>query len=290
MRNLTEANVTEMAARSFAESKSDRFEFVIANLIKHLHAFAREVKLTHEEWNTGLQFLTDVGHITDGRRNEFVLTSDILGLSALVDLLNTAPGATQGSALGPFHEADAPLLENGASLVRNNEGEHVVIRGRVLSVDGQPIAGALMDFWQTAKNGLYPQQDSDQAPDNLRCRIRTDSDGSYCLKTIKPGGYPVPYDGPVGALLRAGGRHAWRPAHFHWIVSADGFQPVVTEVFNAEDPYIEGDAAFGVRESLVIQFTHKDSQEEAARFAVTNPFFLVNFDFHLQPLASAHKS
>lgn len=290
MRNLTEANVTEMAVRSFAESKSDRLKFVVGNLIKHLHAFAREVKLTHEEWNAGLQFLTDVGHITDGRRNEFVLTSDILGFSALVDLLNTAPGGTQGSALGPFHEADAPLVENKADLIRKNEGEHVVIQGRVLSVDGQPIAGALMDFWQTAKNGLYPQQDSSQAPDNLRCRILTTSDGSYCVKTIKPGGYPVPYDGPVGNLLRAGGRHAWRPAHFHWIISADGFQPVVTEVFNAEDPYIEADAAFGVRESLVVQFKQTNSPEEAAGFGVSNPFFLVNFDFRLQPLAPVSKS
>jgi hydroxyquinol 1,2-dioxygenase len=283
MRNLTEANVTEMAIRSFADSKSERLKFVISNLIKHLHAFARDVNLNHEEWNIGLKFLTEVGHITDGRRNEFVLTSDVLGLSALVDLMNTAPGATQGSALGPFHESGAPLLENGASLIRNNQGEQVVLQGRVLSVEGKPIAGALLDFWQTAENGLYPQQDPQQDPDNLRCRIQTDRDGKYCLKTIKPNGYPVPYDGPVGTLLRAGNRHAWRPAHFHWIVSADNFVPIVTEVFNAEDPYIEGDAAFGVRESLVVRFELRDSPGEAMSFGVRNPFYLVNFDFHLQP-------
>jgi hydroxyquinol 1,2-dioxygenase len=286
MRNLTKSNVTDAVIHSFENSKSPRLKFIVSRLVTHVHDFAREVNLSHDEWNLGLKFLAQIGHITDDKRNEFVLTSDVLGLSALVDLMNTAPGATQGSALGPFHEAGAPLLENGANLIRNNRGEHVVLQGRVLSIEGEPIAGALLDFWQTAENGLYPQQDSQQDPDNLRCRIHTDKDGRYCLKTIKPGGYPVPYDGPVGALLRAGNRHAWRPAHFHWIVSADNFAPIVTEVFNADDPYIEGDAAFGVRESLIVRFERRDSPNEATIFGVENPFYLVNFDFHLKRLSS----
>jgi hydroxyquinol 1,2-dioxygenase len=283
MRNLSKTNVTEAVLRSFAGSKNERLKFIVSHLVTHLHDFARDVNLSHEEWNIGLAFLTEVGHITDGKRNEFVLASDVLGLSALVDLMNTAQGATQGSALGPFHEAGAPLLENDANLIGDNKGEHVVLQGRVLSVSGEPIAGALLDFWQTAANGLYPQQDSQQDPDNLRCQIRTNKDGGYRLKTIKPVGYPVPYDGPIGRLLRAGNRHAWRPAHFHWIISAEGYVPVVTEIFNAEDPYIEGDAAFGVRESLVVQFELKDSPDEATTLGLSNPFYSVNFDFHLQP-------
>ncbi|MFI5059086.1 MAG: dioxygenase, partial [Candidatus Acidiferrales bacterium] len=250
MRHLTQDTITDVVIKSFDHGEDERFKFIVSRLVTYLHQFARETKLTHEEWRIGLDFLSRAGRISDLRRNEFILMSDVLGLSSLVDLLNSSPGATEASNLGPFHAAMSPLVEVGADLIRENEGDPVLLHGRVLDLEGRPIPRAMLDFWQTAANGLYPAQDSSQRPDNLRCRMLTNDEGNYALKVIRPSPYTVPYDGPVGDLLRAGGRHAWRPAHYHFIVSASGFRSIVTELFDAEDRYIDEDAAFGVRDGI----------------------------------------
>ncbi len=254
MRNVTKETLSDAVVAAFGGGEDARLRLVLESLVRHLHGFVREMGLSHAEWRAGLEFLTAAGAITDEKRNEFALLSDVLGVSSLVDLVNSLPGATEGSVLGPFHEAGAPFVETGADLVRENDGDPVTLEGAITDTAGRPVAGAVIDFWQTAANGLYPQQDLEQRADNLRARIRAGADGRYSFRTIRPARYAVPYDGPVGDLLRATGRHAWRAAHFHMIVTAPGHVPVTTEVFDSEDPFIDEDAVFGVRESLIARF------------------------------------
>lgn len=282
MRNITRGNITAAVIASFAGAKDERLKFVIERLVAHLHAFAQETKLTHAEWKAGIDFLYAAGKISDERRNEFILLSDILGLSATVDLVNTAPGATEGSELGPFYAEGSPEMPVGADLIKDNPGKRVLVRGRVMDTQGKPLAGALLDFWQAADNGLYPEQDKSQDPYNLRFRMRADGDGCYAFTTVRPAPYSVPYDGPVGDLLRAGGRDAWRPAHFHFIVSAAGHVPVVTELFPDDDPYVGQDAVFGVRAALAVPFVRHESAADAAPHSVVPPFYTVDFDFRLR--------
>ena len=227
------------------------------------------------------------GRISDERRNEFILTSDVLGLSSLVDILDGSQSGTESSVLGPFYVEGAPLVPIGTSLVGRNTGERVLMHGRVLDTSDRPLGGALLDFWQTDAAGLYSQMDPAQAPYNLRCRMHTDAEGRYALVTVKPNFYSVPYDGPVGDLLRAGARHAWRPSHFHVVVTAPGHRRLVTEIFAGDDPYIDGDAVFGVREGLVANFESRTDAAAAAPWAVEAPFFEVKFDYRLDPEAAA---
>lgn len=281
MRNISLDNITAAVQGSMQGAADARFREVIGSLVKHLHAFGREVHLTHEEWNAGIDFLWRAGRISDDKRNEFVLTSDVLGLSSLVDLLNGSTHGTESSVLGPFYVAGAPLLPVGASIVGDNSGERVLLRGQVLDAAGQPLAGALLDFWQTDADGQYSQALPSKPTFNLRCRMRTDGLGHYALQTVKPHYYSVPYDGPVGDLLRAGGRHAWRPSHFHVLVTAPGHRPLVTELFAEDDPYIDADAVFGVRSTLVLKFERHDDPAAAAPYQVEAPFDVVRFDFRL---------
>lgn len=281
MHAIDRDNITAAVQRSFAGSADPRLRHVIERLVAHLHAFAREVDLTHDEWRAGIEFLYRAGRISDEGRNEFILCSDVLGLSSLVDLLRNRPGATEGSVLGPFHATDSSTVPVGADLIGANAGEPVLVHGRTLDGDGAPIAGATLQFWQAAANGLYWQQDPSQDRQNLRCRMITGADGRYALRTVRPAPYTVPYDGPVGDLLRAGGRHAWRPAHFHFIVEAPGFHTLVTEVFPADDRYIQEDAVFGVRAALAVEFRRNDSSEDARTHGLPTPFTEVAFDFRL---------
>lgn len=287
MRNISLDNITASVQNSMKDASDARFREVIASLVAHLHAFARDVKLTHAEWNAGIDFLWRAGRISDHKRNEFVLSSDVLGLSSLVDLLNGSTQGTESSVLGPFYVEGAPLLPVGASIVGDNSGERVLMRGRVLDAAGQPLAGALLDFWQTDADGQYSQATPHKGEFNLRCRMHTDAQGRYALQTVKPRYYSVPYDGPVGDLLRAGGRHALRPSHFHVRVSAPGHRPLVTELFAEDDPYIDADAVFGVRSTLVLHFERHDDAAAAAPYQVEAPFLEVKFDFHLDAERSA---
>jgi hydroxyquinol 1,2-dioxygenase len=283
MRAIDRNTLTDAVTASFGGAGDPRFQEVIGALVRHLHAFAREVELRPEEWRAGIAFLTAAAAITDDRRNEFVLASDILGLTSLTDLLQGVPGATERSVLGPFHAEGSPVLAVGGDLIRDNGGEPVLVRGRVLDLDGRPVRGATLDFWQTNALGHYWQQDPTQRPDNLRFTMPLGDDGVYAFTTIRPAPYTVPYDGPVGMLLRAGGRHAWRPAHFHFRVLAQGHAPLTTELFPADDPYIDQDAVFGVRASLAVPFVQCDAPADAARYRLANPFSLVEFDFRMSP-------
>ncbi len=285
MKDLTEGNITEAVIKAIDKTKDPRAKEVMSSLIRHMHAFAKEVRLTHAEWEAAIEFLYDTGQITGPTRNEFVLTSDTLGISSLVDIINSNPnGGTEASVLGPFYIAGSKMVEIGTNLIGDSEGEPTVVSGTVRTLGGYPIEGALIDLWQTAANGLYENQDPEQPENNLRCRMLTNKDGYYQFSTIKPVSYKVPTDGPVGRMLDLQGRHAWRPSHLHFKVSAEGHRNVITEVFDEADDYINEDAVFGVRESLAIPYKQVASEEEASKYGVPSPFYRVEFDFELEAL------
>jgi hydroxyquinol 1,2-dioxygenase len=281
MRSVTRDSITEAVARSFGRVENDRTKVLVTSLARHLHAYAREVNLSPDEWKAAIDFLYRAGKFSNEGRNEFILASDVLGLSSLIDMLQTSGESTERSALGPFHATGSPTLAVGADLAGRNAGERMLVRGRVLDSRGEPVPGAHLDFWQAAANGLYWQQDPEQDPSNLRFTMTLGADGVYAFTTVRPAPYTVPTDGPVGDLLRAAQRHAWRPAHFHFIVSAPGHGTITTELFFADDPYIDEDAVFGVRERLVVAVRQGDDRNDAARYALPDSFALVEFDFRL---------
>jgi protocatechuate 3,4-dioxygenase beta subunit len=256
----TENELTAEVIASFANTPDARLKVIMESLVKHLHIFAKEVRLTDEEWFAGIKFLTDSGDMCSDFRQEFILLSDTLGLSSLVDLINHAKGddaATEPTILGPFHVQGAPFLENGSSIITRTlaEGEPAIVRGRVLDVAGNPIVGAVIDVWQTDANGMYDIQDSSDVSGNLRGRFKSDGEGRYEFKTIRPVPYPIPADGPVGKMLRSVNRHEWRAAHIHAIVEAGGYTSVTTHIFDKESAYLDSDTVFGVKSSLIKTFT-----------------------------------
>jgi len=283
MHDESEMQITANALKSLEGVQNPRLKRIMTSLITHLHAFVREVELTEDEWFQGIQFLTRTGQMCDDRRQEFILLSDTLGVSMLVDAINhrTNGIATASTVLGPFYREGAAELPYGASISKDGRGEPVVITGRVLSIDGAPIAGATLDVWEANDHGLYEQQDPNQPEMNLRGRFRTDAEGRYKIIAIKPVSYSIPDDGPVGQMLRALGRHPYRPAHIHFIVSAPGYRSLVTHLFVEGDPYLESDVVFGTKDSLVVPFIPNTSEEAAARHDVKTPFWIVNYDFVL---------
>lgn len=286
MRDLNEQNITDVVLKTIENTKDPRTREIMTALIRHLHDFVREVNLTTDEWIGAMGFLYRTGGMSTAERQEFILLSDLLGVSSLVDILNNhraTDTVTDTSNLGPFYTPDSPMLEIGGDLIGDNEGEPMVMSGRVVDQDGAPVAGALLDIWQTAANGLYSNLDPDQSDHNLRCRMLTDGDGRYAFTTVKPVSYKVPEDGPGGELLEAVGRHPWRPAHMHVIVRADGYRKLTTEIFVEDDRYIDEDAVFGVRDTLAVAFRRNDSAAAAAEHRITAPFFEVTYDFGLQP-------
>ncbi|MBD8050968.1 dioxygenase family protein [Limnohabitans radicicola] len=281
MKNITRDNLTDAVKNSFANIDDERLRHLVNRLAHHLHAFATETQLTHEEWREGIGFLHRAAEISSPSRSEFTLLSDVLGLSSLVDLLAARPGATEGSVLGPFHTRGSPWMDNGANLIRDNPGEAVLIRGRVTDIHGQPLPEASIDFWQNADNGMYWQMDDSQPQDNLRCQIKVQADGCFELATIRPRPYLVPTDGPVGELLRISHRDAWRPAHYHVIVEAPGYRSLITEVFDAADPWLDKDAVFGVRASLVCDFQSESDTATAARLGLPPQYLAIDLPIRL---------
>jgi len=251
-----------------------------------LHEAVKEIEPTQAEWFQAIQFLTRTGHMSDAWRQEFILLSDVLGVSMLVDAINNrkSNGATETTVLGPFHVDNAPVLANGADICLDGKGEPLVVHGRVHGTDGAPIQGARLDVWQANDEGFYDVQQKGIQPDfNLRGVFLSEADGSYWFRGVKPDHYAIPHDGPVGEMLEKLGRHPHRPAHLHYIVGAEGFEEITTHIFVPDDPYIESDAVFGVKQSLLADFVKVDDPDRAARFGVANPFWEVEFDFTLAP-------
>ncbi|MDE4274235.1 intradiol ring-cleavage dioxygenase [Phaeobacter gallaeciensis] len=283
---FTEENSAEVVISRNANAKNERLAEVMAVVTKHLHAAVKEIEPTQEEWFEAIQFLTKVGHACNDWRQEFILLSDSLGVSMLVDAINNRKpsGASESTVLGPFHVEDAPELPMGADICLDQKGEPMLVKGRITSTDGQPIANAKIDVWQANDEGFYDVQQKGLQPDfNLRGVFRTGADGTYHFKGVKPKYYPIPDDGPVGQMLTQLGRHPYRPAHLHYILEADGFDTLITHIFDPDDPYIHSDAVFGVKESLLAKF---DLIEDPARISAAGfdrPYYEVVHDFVLAP-------
>ena len=289
LHNKTEDDITAEVLARFADTPDPRLQQIMLGLIKHLHAFVKEVALTEAEWFQAIEILTTAGHMSDDKRQEFILFSDTLGVSMVVDLIShrKPDGATESTVFGPFHRLGAPELPAGGNIADLDEsGPPTLVSGRVLDLDDKPIAGALLDVWQAQTSGLYDSQDPNLREMHMRGKFRTDAEGRYLVRTVRPVHYPIPSDGPVGAMLRAAGRHPWRPAHIHFVVSAEGYEPVTTHIFDRADEYLGSDAVFAVKDSLICDFVRHDAPEgEAARLGIDRPYYTTAFDFHLKPAA-----
>ncbi len=287
MKTFTEQTATGIVLERMAGCGDARLKQLLTSIVTHLHAVVREVEPTEAEWFAAIDFLTRTGQTCTPTRQEYILLSDTLGVSMLVDAINHRKpgGATESTVLGPFHVGGAPACEMGDSLSKDGKGDPLWVSGRVTDPAGHPIDGAILDVWQTSSDGFYDIQDRSQPEMNLRGVFKTGADGRYFFRSIKPSSYPIPTDGPVGQMLTALGRHPMRPAHIHFIVGARGFEPVTTHLFVAGDPYLESDAVFGVKESLIVPFVLTDDAATARQRGMANPFYSAAHDFVLVPTA-----
>jgi hydroxyquinol 1,2-dioxygenase len=289
MREFDEKSITQAVIARLSDCHDPRFKRVMTSLITHLHDFVRDVELTEQEWSNAIQFLTAVGKTCTDKRQEFILLSDTLGVSVLVITLNHPAdgGSAESTVLGPFYWEGAPDLPLGSDLAVGVKGEPAFYSGRVLSADGQPLRGALLDIWSGDGDGYYDMQLGDEVGMKARGRIRTDDQGRYWFRSIKPTFYPVPTDGPVGVMLRKMGRHPNRPGHIHMIVSAAGHAPVTTHLFVADSQYLDSDAVFGMKESLVAKFHKHPAGKAPTGETVDTPFYTVEYDFRLKRASAA---
>ena len=285
MHNIDEYTITQAVLATMAGCPNERLRTVMTSLVQHLHAFAREVRLTEAEWVEGIRFLTAAGHITDDKRQEFILLSDVLGLSMLVTAQNNAkpPGCTEATVFGPFFVEGAPKYENGADISNGAPGVPCLVSGSVRGLDGTPITDAIIDVWQSDEDGFYDVQSTTagQAAHRARGQLRSDRDGRFHFQSIVAEPYPIPDDGPVGQLLAAVGRHPWRPAHLHFMIQAPGYETLVTHVFRAGGRYLDSDAVFGVRASLIADWVHH------AASGTRGEHYTLDYDFVLNPQAPA---
>lgn len=286
------ADITAAVIGSFDQCPDSRLRELMRGLVRHLHAFATEMSLTEEEWRGLIGVLTDTGHITDARRQEFILWSDSLGLSMLVDALahDLPAGATESTVIGPFYVPGSPLREYGESMaVEPGAGVPAWVRGRVLDTGGRPIAGAELDVWQNGADMLYAVQRPEAPEDHLRGRYITREDGSYAFVAVRPVPYPIPHDGPVGKMLAATGRHPWRPAHIHMIVRAPGYRTVTTHVFDATSEYLDSDAVFAVKPSLLRRFEERSADDPQRPPGIEGDWVSVENDIRLAPGGDEHR-
>lgn len=276
MRNLNQDTITQAVLARFAGTPDARLKELMTSLVQHLHAFAREVKLTEAEWLAGIHFLTATGQKCDDKRQEFILLSDTLGLSMLTVAMNNdkPQGCTEATVFGPFHVEGAPHFDNGADVANGAVGEPCVVRGRVLGLGGEAVAGAEIEVWQADAEGNYDVQYADLDKFQARGVLRAGADGSFTFRTIVAEPYPIPVDGPVGDMLRATRCHPWRPAHLHFMIKAPGYETLVTHVFRSGDRYLDSDAVFGVRQSLVADWVKQP-----------DGVYRLDFDFVLNPAA-----
>lgn len=286
---FTEENSVDVVTSRNVGAKSERLKQIMEVVTRKLHEAVKELEPTQEEWMDAILFLTRTGHTCTDWRQEFILLSDVLGVSMLVDAINNRKptGASESTVLGPFHVADAPELPMGANICLDHKGEDMVISGRILDTDGKPIANAVLDVWQANDEGFYDVQQQGIQPDfNLRGVFRTGEDGRYWFRAVKPKYYPIPDDGPVGQMLGALGRHPYRPAHLHYIIKAEEFETLVTHIFDPDDPYIHSDAVFGVKESLLADFRLTEDPVRARELGFEEKFWQVEHDFVLAPVKS----
>jgi hydroxyquinol 1,2-dioxygenase len=284
-RPITQQQITEQVLASFDGSPDPRRRMLMKALVSHLHAFVCEVELTEEEWGQAIATLTATGHLTDDKRQEFILWSDTLGVSMLVDALaNEVPsGATESTVLGPFYVADSPLREMGADMAEQEAGVPAWVHGRVLDLEGHPLQGAELDVWQNGDNRLYAVQDPDAPDDHLRGRYRTDAQGRFAFQAVRPVPYTIPDDGPVGRMLQAAGRHPWRPAHIHIVVRAPGHRTVTTHLFDGESQWLDSDTVFAVKPSLVHEFRERSPDDPDTPPGVDRPWVSLEVDLVLAP-------
>ena len=277
MTAMTPDDLTRQVLGALAGTPQPRLRELMTSLVAHLHAFATETGLTADEWRAGIDFLTATGQKCDPERQEFILLSDVLGLSSLIEMINAAGAGTEATVLGPFYVTGAPSRATGEQIGRPEDGDPTLVTGLVADTAGRPLPGATLDVWQSSANGLYDTQDPDQPSFNLRGVFGTGPDGSYAFRTARPVSYPIPTDGPVCGLLRATARHCWRAAHIHAIVSAPGHRPVTTHIFDADNFYLGSDAVFGVRDSLVRPFRRAGAGDPP------DVSFVAEMDFTLVP-------
>lgn len=289
MRNLDEDNITRAVIGMHADAANPRLREIMTGLVQHLHAFARDVALTEDEWFEGIRFLTEVGHITNGTRQEFILLSDTLGLSMLVTALNNKKpkGCTEATVFGPFHVEDSPRVELGGDVANGAPGEPCYVRGTVVGLDGRPVPNAELQVWQADEAGFYDVQYGDGAPQRARATLQSDEQGEFHFKTIRAEAYPIPHDGPVGRLLEALGRHPWRPAHLHFMITAPGYERLITHVFRNGDRYLDSDAVFGVRSSLIADWIEHPPGPAPDGSRSEVPFYTLDFRFVLNPAPAA---
>jgi hydroxyquinol 1,2-dioxygenase len=275
MRNLNQHTITQAVLERIANTPNPRTKEIITSLVTHLHDFARDVKLTEEEWMQGIQFLTKTGQMCDAKRQEFILLSDVLGLSMLTIALNhdKPSGCTEPTVFGPFFLEEAPHYELGADVANGAKGAPCLVSGRILSLTGEVIPNATINVWQADEDGLYDVQYVN--PDRIQARgiLKSDANGHYHFKTIVAEAYPIPTDGPTGDFLKATSRHPWRPAHLHFMVEAPGYERLITHVFRSDDEYLDSDAVFGVRQTLIADWPEQPDGS-----------FTMNYDFVLNPM------
>ncbi len=285
MPELNEHTITDAVLERFANTPDPRLHTVMASLVQHLHAFVRDVEPTFEEWQSAIAYLTRTGHTCTGTRQEFILLSDVLGVSMLVDAINhrMPAGTTETTVLGPFHVADVPFAANGTDIGAGLAGERLFVSGSVSSGGGDALPGAVLEIWQSDDDGFYDVQRPELDGPSLRTRLRADDAGRFHFWTITPTAYPIPDDGPVGDLLTATKRHPWRPAHLHFMISAPGHEQLVTHLFVAGGEYLDSDAVFGVKASLIQPFAHHPAGTAPDGTAVKGPWRSLAYDFGLRP-------
>jgi hydroxyquinol 1,2-dioxygenase len=281
---VTEENITELAEHRWGTARDPRTAEVLTSLVRHLHAFARDVRLTEDEWMAAIAWLTRTGQMSDEKRQEFILASDVLGLSMLVVQMNHRfdERATPATVLGPFFIEGSPGFQYGGDMSDGVDGEPLVVRGTVRDLDGRPVAGAVLDVWQADADGAYEAQlEVDEA--RLRGTFRSRDDGTYCVRTIAPKGYTIPMDGPVGELISRTEISEYRPAHVHFLVRAAGFEPLITHLFEQGAPYLDTDVVFGTKQQLVVSFERHDAGPTPAGVELDRPWLEARYDFVLQP-------
>ncbi|KAK9459736.1 Intradiol ring-cleavage dioxygenase [Lipomyces oligophaga] len=283
LKDLTDDNITENTVIVNNQSSSPRLRYLFNRLVTHLHDFAREVRLSEEEWIAAIMFLTACGQICTDTRQEFILLSDVLGLSCLVDAMNHPKPAngTAGTVLGPFHTHDALEFEQGESICSSGKGEPALVRCKVTDTSGNPLAGVSVDIWETDETGHYDTQYADRAGPDCRGILTTDREGRITFKAIRPVSYPIPHDGPVGKLLERLGRHPYRPAHMHFKFIKDGFDVLVTSLYIRGDAYETTDAVFGVKSSLIVDLEHISDEDLAQEYELSPEDWLLEYDFVL---------